>query len=72
MLAEKWSFQEKEILEVTGPVEAPVYKVNDIYRKILYIKHENYAILVKVRNYLDEHGKGKQWGPYIQVQYDIS
>ena len=32
-----------------GPVNATVYKVNDIYRKILYIKHENYDILIQIR-----------------------
>ena len=40
-------------LEITGPVEAPVYKVNDIYRKILYIKHENYGILLRIRKEIE-------------------
>ncbi|RGY99429.1 primosomal protein N' [Clostridium sp. AM58-1XD] len=69
---EKWAADTGETPEITGPAEAPVYKVNDIYRKILYIKHENYDILIKIRNYLDEHGKGTSWEPYVQVQYDIS
>ena len=32
------SMKESEGLELIGPAEAPVYKVNDIYRKILYLK----------------------------------
>ena len=36
-------------LSCIGPVNAPVYKVNDIYRKILYIKNENYDILIQIR-----------------------
>ena len=36
-------------LACIGPVNAPVYKVNDIYRKILYIKNENYDILIQIR-----------------------
>ena len=36
-----------------GPVDASVYKINDIYRKILYLKHENYDILIKIRNQMD-------------------
>ena len=40
--------------EITGPLEAPVYKVNDIYRKILYIKHENYDILLRIRKKIEE------------------
>ena len=39
----------RESAECIGPVPAPVYKVNDIYRKILYIKSESYDILLKVR-----------------------
>ncbi len=38
--------------QVIGPVPAPVYKVNDIYRKILYMKQENYDILVKIQKYV--------------------
>lgn len=41
-----------EQCEVIGPVPAPVYKVNDIYRKILYMKQENYDILVKIQKYV--------------------
>ncbi len=53
-----------------GPVNAPVYKVNDIYRKILYIKSENCDILDKIRDSMDsltENGTGM-----VQVQYDVS
>ena len=40
--------------EIIGPVDAPIYKVNDIYRKILYIKHENYDILLKIREQIEK------------------
>ena len=59
------------VLDIVGPVPAPVYKLNDIYRKILYIKHENYDILIQVRNYLDECRKKHDFGSGLQVQYDI-
>ena len=36
-------------LKVIGPVEDSPYKLNDNYRKILYMKHESYDILLKVR-----------------------
>ena len=41
-----------ETAEIIGPVPAPVYKVHDIYRKILYMKHENYDILIKIQKYV--------------------
>ena len=34
-------------LKVIGPVEDSPYKLNDNYRKILYMKHESYDILLK-------------------------
>ena len=40
----KMGYEENEI-QMIGPVRAPVYKVNDIYRKILYIKSKNCDIL---------------------------
>lgn len=38
-------------IQFIGPVNAPVFKVNDIYRKILYIKQENYDILIHIRKW---------------------
>lgn len=59
-----------ESFQSIGPVNAPVYKVNDMYRKILYIKCENCDILDKIRDSMDflmENGAGS-----VQVQYDVS
>lgn len=60
-------------VQMIGPVEASIYKVNDIYRKILYIKHQNYDILIKIRNqtdtYVEESGDRFQ---KILIQYDFS
>lgn len=64
---------EKEEVQMIGPVEASVYKINDIYRKILYLKHENYDILIKIRNQLDVFTKAREglfW--QVMIQYDFS
>ena len=53
-----------------GPVNAPIYKINDIYRKILYIKHENYDILIQIRKraevFLREKEKDR-----VLAQYEL-
>ncbi len=54
-----------------GPVNAPVYKVNDIYRKILYIKHENYDILVQIRKMAEESLGTCKGAEAISIQYDV-
>lgn len=59
-------------VEVIGPVPAPVYKVNDIYRKILYMKQENYDILIRIQKYVQERWDETEDCRQLAVQYDFS
>lgn len=54
-----------------GPVQAPVYKVNDIYRKILYIKSPNCDILDRIRESVDSLQKSDAVFASVSVQYDV-
>lgn len=54
-----------------GPVDASPYKLNDIYRKILYIKHESYDILLKVRKYAQKLEENLDCLKYVNIQYDL-
>ncbi|PNV59687.1 primosomal protein N' [Clostridium sp. chh4-2] len=72
-LAEWAEAEEKpENIQITGPVEASVYKVNDIYRKILYLKHGNYDILIKIRDRLELKMKEDAFFAQVMIQYDFS
>lgn len=64
--------ENREKLQVIGPALAPVYKVNDIYRKILYLKQENYDILIKIKNRLEQLTKTSDWYDSMLIQYDFS
>ncbi len=55
-----------------GPVNATVYKVNDIYRKILYIKNENYDILIQIRKMAEHTIKETEGLKSLTVQYDLT
>ncbi|MBT9779288.1 primosomal protein N' [Clostridium sp. MCC353] len=70
----KWAGEEEkaENIQMTGPVEASVYKVNDIYRKILYLKHVNYDILIKIRDRLEQKMKEDVIFTQVMIQYDFS
>ncbi len=57
---------------VIGPVPAPVYKVNDIYRKILYMKQENYDILIRIQKYIQDRWDETEDCRRLAVQYDFS
>lgn len=59
-------------IEIMGPVQASVYKVNNLYRKILYIKNENYDILIKIRTKLEVCAEKAQWRQDVQLQWDVS
>ncbi|MEG1143756.1 MAG: primosomal protein N' [Clostridium sp.] len=58
--------------QIVGPVKAPIYKVNDIYRKILYIKTTNCAILDKIRGIIESLTAGDENFRNVSIQYDIS
>lgn len=59
-------------LFLVGPADAAIARVNDIYKKVLYLKHENYEVLVAVKDlmeqFLNENGK---FGD-IMVQFDFN
>jgi len=59
-------------VEMIGPAQAPVYKVNDIYRKILYLKHENYDILIKLKNFMEQQSRQASWHCHVMIQYDFA
>lgn len=58
-------------LQIVGPAEAPVYKINDIYRKILYLKHKNYDILLQIKEELEEAAKDQPWSSKVQFLFDM-
>lgn len=64
---------DQEMVQTIGPVEASVYKINDIYRKILYLKQENYDILIKIRNHIDGLSEDHpELFEQVMIQYDFS
>lgn len=37
-----------------GPSEPAISKIKDVYRRVLYIKHRDYRMLVDVKDYVEE------------------
>ena len=67
-----FSLPEMEAPQFIGPVRAPIYKVNDIYRKILYIKSEKCDILDRIRDLTETLAAGDERFRSVMIQYDIS
>lgn len=59
-------------VQMIGPVNAPVYKVNDIYRKILYIKSINCDILDRIREVFETLSAKDERFRQVFIQYDRS
>jgi len=38
---------------IIGPADAKILKVNDYYRKIIYLKHKNHDILINIKNIIE-------------------
>ena len=64
--------ENQEKLQVIGPAQAPIYTVKDIYRKILYLKQENYDILIRIKNRLEKLTEEASWYDSVMIQYDFS
>lgn len=63
---------DREQVQLIGPADAAIYKLNDIYRKILYLKQENYDILIRIKNRLEKQTKESDWYDFVMIQYDFS
>lgn len=61
-----------EDLFAVGPADAAVARVNDVYKKVLYLKHKDYDALVLVKDnmeqFLNKNGKNDD----IVVQFDFN
>lgn len=58
-----------EVLPI-GPADPAIARVKDVYRKVLYFKHESYAILNKLRNSLNSYIEINSGYNDIRIQYD--
>ncbi len=57
--------------EFIGPLNATVYKVNDIYRKIVYIKHSEHDIIIRLRDRFTELVRSNDKRGFVMLNYDI-
>ena len=57
-------------LQVIGPAEASISKINDQYRHVFYIKHPDYQVLVQIKDILEHFCKEKELKNQT-VQYDF-
>ncbi|WP_138262978.1 replication restart helicase PriA [[Clostridium] hylemonae] len=59
-------------LQVIGPASPGVGKVNDVYRKVLYIKCEEYRLLTEAKNRLEQYIEINRGFQTLRIQFDFN
>ena len=58
--------------QVIGPADEPVAKINDIYRKAIYIKHDEIKKLTAVKNLTAQYVEINTGFKDIRIQYEVN
>ena len=67
-----WTEQTGTGISVIGPADAAVAKVNDIYKKVIYLKTQEYADLVKLKNQAEKLVRDNRTYQDVAVQFDFN
>ena len=59
-------------LTLIGPAPESVAKVQDMYRRVLYMRHQDREILVKIKNALEKYIEVNRGFRNIYIQYDFT
>ncbi|MBQ8280547.1 MAG: primosomal protein N' [Roseburia sp.] len=63
---------ERKPIQVVGPADATIARVNDIYRKVIYIKTKDYQDLVRLKDRLEYYMKDNRDFQNVSVQFDFN
>lgn len=67
----KKDFKKKRVFPV-GPADPAVAKVNDIYKKVIYIKTKDYQTLVELKDRLEHYMRDNRAFKDTVVQFDFN
>lgn len=63
---------EREKILPIGPADAAIAKISDVYKKVLYVKAENYQILVDIKDGLEDFMRDDRRFSNVTVQFDFN
>ncbi|HKL79655.1 MAG TPA: primosomal protein N', partial [Mobilitalea sp.] len=63
---------QKSGVRIIGPAPAGITKINDIYRQVIYLKHEEYDLLVDIKNYLEGYYNFSEQFSGCSLQFDFN
>ena len=59
-------------IQMVGPADATIARVNDVYRKVIYIKTKDYQDLVLLKDRLEYYMKDNKDFGQVSVQFDFN
>ena len=63
---------ERKPIQIVGPADATIARVNDVYRKVIYIKTKDYQNLVLLKDRLESYIKDNRDFGQVSVQFDFN
>ncbi|MBO5460293.1 MAG: primosomal protein N' [Ruminococcus sp.] len=59
-------------IDIIGPANPGIGKINDVYRKVLYLKTENYDTLIIMKNRLEQYIELNRGFDSMRIQFDFN
>lgn len=59
-------------LQIIGPAGPYVAKVNDVYRRVLYLKGRDYRLLIEVKNRMEQYIEINKGFQDMRIQFDFN
>ena len=57
---------------IIGPADGNISKINDVYRKVIYLKHKDYEELVKIKNQIEAISEEITEQSKVSIQFDFN
>ena len=59
-------------LRIIGPADANISRINDVYRKVIYIKSKEYNNLIKIKDFIEAKFELMEEKKRASVQFDFN
>ena len=69
---ENQSPDDRHLIQLIGPADATIAKVNDIYRKVIYMKTSDYAALLSIMDGIEQAVKADTAMKHANISFDFN
>ena len=69
---ENQSQDDRHLIQLIGPADATIARVNDIYRKVIYMKTSDYAALISIKDGIEQAVKADTAMKNANISFDFN